>query len=243
MLNIPVAIVSGGSRGLGLAIVTDLVECGYQVATFSRSATPQIEALAQTVGDRLDYQRIDASDPDSIVRYVAELHERFGRIDALVNNAAVARDSVLAMMSDRDISQMLDINLGGVLRLSRECIRFMLCRQSGSIVNISSIVAERGFSGLSAYAATKAGLLGMTRSLARELGSRNIRVNAVAPGFLETEMSSELDERQRSQIERRTPLGRLGSVQDIVPAVRFLVSSDSSFITGAVIVVDGGASI
>ncbi len=217
MSNQPLAIVSGGSRGLGLAIVNDLIDCGYVVATFSRKATPQIEELVSSAGNRFDYQELDISNPDRLVQYVAGIHQRFGRIDALINNAAVARDAVLAMMSDRDISQMLDINLGATLRLSRECVRFMLCRQAGSIVNISSIVAERGFSGLSAYAATKAGLLGMTRSMARELGSRNIRVNAVAPGFLETEMSSELDDRQRRQIERRTPLGRLGNVRTLSP--------------------------
>ena len=138
---------------------------------------------------------------------------------------------------------MLDVNLKASLILARECARIMLTQSAGTIVNISSIIAQRGFSGLAAYAATKAGMIGMTKSLARELGPRGIRVNAVAPGFLDTEMSGSLEDRQRDQIIRRTPLGRLGTTEDVVSTVQFLTSEASQFITGQVISVDGGASI
>src|SRR5262249_28152188 len=151
-------------------------------------------------------------------------YQRFGRIDALVNNAGVAHDGVLATMPDEQIQQMLSVNLQAALLLSKECSRLMLLEQGGVIVNISSIIGEHGFSGLAAYAATKAGLLGMTRALARELGPRNIRVNAVAPGYLDTEMSHGLSEAQRAQIVRRTPLSRLGQVDDVVSVVDFLLS-------------------
>ncbi len=138
---------------------------------------------------------------------------------------------------------MLDVNLRASLLLAKECSRSMLSQGSGNIINIASIIAERGFRGLSAYAATKAGMIGFTRSLARELGARNIRVNAIAPGYLETDMSNSLQEKQREQIVRRTPLGRLGKVEDVIPVIQFLLSPASQFITGQVITVDGGASV
>ena len=168
---------------------------------------------------------------------------RFGRLDALINNAAVAIDGVLALAMEEDIETMLDVNLKAALLLCKEASRHMLAQRSGVILNISSIIAERGFSGLAGYAATKAGMVGMTRALARELGGRNIRVNALAPGYLETDMSASLEDRQRDQIIRRTPLGRLGTPADIVPTVRFLLSPDSGFLTGQVITIDGGASV
>ena len=180
---------------------------------------------------------------DALVAFVAGAHQRFGSIDGLINNAGIAHDRVLALTTDQQIDQMLQINLRASIVLARECSRLMLAQNSGSIVNISSIIAHRGFSGLATYAATKAGMLGLTRSLARELGPRQIRVNAVAPGYLETDMSSGLDDHQKQQIIRRTPLGRLGTVHDVVPLVEFLLSPASQHITGQVFTVDGGASI
>jgi 3-oxoacyl-[acyl-carrier protein] reductase len=164
-------------------------------------------------------------------------------LDALINNAGVAQDGVLAMMPEEQIERMLQVNLQAALLLTKECVRWMLLQGQGNIISVSSILAERGFSGLAAYAATKAGLIGMTRSLARELGPRQIRVNAIAPGYVETEMSDSLDMQQRQQIIRRTPLGRLATTEDIVPVVEFLLSPASQFITGQTIVVDGGASV
>lgn len=237
-----VILISGGSRGLGLALVRHFLSAGDQVATFSRSPSADISAIqSEPLADRFLYQSVDAADADALEQFVKTVHERFGRIDALINNAGIAHDGVLAMMPDQRIDQMLSVNLRSSLLLAKECSRLMLVQGGGAIVNISSIIGEHGFSGLAAYAATKAGMLGMTRALARELGPRKIRVNAVAPGYLETEMSQELNESQRNQIIRRTPLGRLGQVEDVVHAVDFLLSPAASFITGQTLTVDGGA--
>jgi 3-oxoacyl-[acyl-carrier protein] reductase len=191
----------------------------------------------------LHFETLDICDTAQLRKFVDAMQQRFGAIDALVNNAAVAHDGVLAIMPESHIAQMLAINLQASIMLAKECSRRMLARNSGCIVNISSIIADRGFAGLSAYAATKAGMIGFTRSLARELGSRGVRVNAICPGYLETEMSSGLSEQQRNQIVRRTPLGRLGQIDDVVPVVEFLLSPSAAFITGQVITVDGGASV
>ncbi len=239
--NQQVVIVTGGSRGLGLAIIRRLVTQGHQVATFSRSESPELQNIADS--DRLLWRSVDAQDAGALREFVKQVHQYFGRIDALINNAGIAHDGVLALARDEDISQMLDVNLKAAILLAKECSRHMLVQESGHIINVSSIIAERGFSGLTTYAATKAGMIGLTRSLARELGSRNIRANAVAPGYLDTDMSQELDETQRAQICRRTPLGRLGKTNDVVPVIEFLLSPASGFITGQVIVVDGGASV
>jgi 3-oxoacyl-[acyl-carrier protein] reductase len=165
-----------------------------------------------------------------------------GPIQALVNNAGIARDGVLATMRPVDIDAVLDVNLRGTLHLTRLVARPMLTRGTGSILNISSIIGLRGYSGLAVYSATKGGLDAMTRALARELGPRNIRVNSIAPGYLETEMSSTLGAEQRDQIVRRTPLCRLGRPDDVVGAVLFLLSPASAFITGQTFVIDGGVT-
>jgi 3-oxoacyl-[acyl-carrier protein] reductase len=237
-----VILISGGSRGLGEAFVRRFFALGDIIATFSRTRTKAIDELSEQSPERMFYREVDATDANALRDFVTAVHEKYGRIDALINNAGIAHDGVLATMSDDRIDQMLEINLRASLILARECSRLMLLACRGSIVNISSIIASRGFSGLSAYAATKAGQLGMTRALARELGPRNIRVNAIAPGYLETEMSHGLDQGQRGQIIRRTPLGRLGKPEDIVPCVEFLLSPGAAFITGQVITIDGGST-
>jgi len=240
-----IVVVSGGSRGLGQTIVQRLLARGDCVATFARS-TPdwfrQAVDDAQT-GPRFHFATVDARDTAAIVEFVSGVRKRFGRVDALVNNAGTAADGVLATMPEKSIDAMLEVNLRASIVLTKECCREMLLSNGGSIVNITSIIAQRGFSGLAVYSATKAALEGMTRSLARELGSRGIRINCVAPGFLETEMSKGLSPEQKQQIVRRTPLGRLGTCDEVADVVEFFLDPTSQFITGQTIVVDGGASV
>ena len=242
--NSRVIVISGGSRGLGLALVRHFLAAGNRVATCSRNRSKEISACEADpqFAPQFLYQALDAADAVALRNFVQATYDRFGRIDALINNAAVAHDGLLATLPEEQIDQMLQVNLRAALLLAKECSRLMLLSDGGTMVNISSIVGEHGFSGLATYSATKAGLIGMTRALARELGPRNIRVNAVAPGYLETELSKSLSPQQREQIVRRTPLGRLGRVEDVIPAVDFLLSPAGAFISGQVITVDGGAT-
>jgi 3-oxoacyl-[acyl-carrier protein] reductase len=236
-----VILVSGGSRGLGRAFVEHLLEDGHKIYTFSRSATPFIEETkAGKYADRFAWEAIDGTDFGKVEDFVKRMFEREKRIDVLVNNAGVAADGVLTLMSPENIANVLSLNLEGVIRLTRFATKYMLMSRDGSIVNISSIIGIRGYSGLAVYSATKAGLDGFSRAMARELGGRGLRVNSIAPGYLETDMSEKLDEKQRDQIIRRTPLGRLGKVDDVTGVLRFLISDAARFITGQTFVVDGG---
>jgi 3-oxoacyl-[acyl-carrier protein] reductase len=201
--------------------------------------------LSASAPDRFLHFCGDLSDPELPALAVQQTKNAFGGLDALINNAALAFDGVLATMPPASIHQLVQTNLTSALLMSREATReFLRIPKSRPkwILNISSIVGLTGFRGLSVYSSTKSAMLGLTRSLARELGPANIAVNAVLPGFLITEMSSSLEGKQREQIVRRTPLGRLGEVADVVPVVRFLLSPESRFITGQYIIVDGGAT-
>jgi 3-oxoacyl-[acyl-carrier protein] reductase len=237
-----VAIVSGGSRGLGAGIVRAYLDAGYRVATCARTATPEVERWANdpATADRFLFATADLSDRADVDAFVATVIERWDSVDVLVNNAGVARDGILGLTSDEDIDTVVDLNLKGTLYLTRAVSRRMLARQRGHIVNISSIVGRSGYRGLAVYSATKAALDGLTRALARELGSRGIVVNGVAPGYLRTEMSHGLDEEQLGQIVRRTPAGRLGEPADVARAVLFLTDPANDYLTGHVLVVDGG---
>ena len=237
-----VVVVTGGSRGLGAGIVRSYLESGDLVATCARSITPEVEhwSADPDTADRLLFEPADLAVPDDASRFVAAVVERWGRIDVLVNNAGVARDGILGLFSDDDLDTVIDLNLKGTLYVTRLVSRRMLARRSGSIVNISSIVGLSGYRGLAVYSATKAALDGLTRALSRELGSRGITVNSVAPGYLRTEMSHGLDESQLGQIVRRTPAGRLGEPEDIARVVQFLTAPGSDYLTGQVIIVDGG---
>jgi 3-oxoacyl-[acyl-carrier protein] reductase len=237
-----VVVITGGSRGLGVGLVRSFLQDGDAVATCSRSPTAETEAWQADAGlaDGFYYEAVDLADRAAGERFIHGVIERFGKIDVLVNNAGVARDGVLALFRDEDIDQVIDLNLRATIHITRLVARRMLTQHAGRIINISSIVGLSGYRGLSVYSATKAALDGFTRAMARELGSRGITVNSVAPGYLRTEMSHGLDEAQLTQISRRTPAGRLGDPEDVAAAVRFLASPEAGFITGHVLVVDGG---
>ena len=233
-------LVSGGSRGLGAGIVQRFLDLGYKVATFSRNSTPQVEAWQQSFPDEFYFASLSLTDRNACKEFVMTVERDFGAIDVLVNNAGVANTSLIALESDDAIDKVVDLNLKGTFYLTRQVCRSMLSLDWGRIINVSSIVGLSGYRGLSIYSATKAGLDGFTRSLARELGARNITVNSIAPGYLTTEMTEDLDDRQTRQIVGRTLLGRLGTPEDVAGAVAFLASDAAAFITGQVIVVDGG---
>ncbi|HXB36725.1 MAG TPA: 3-oxoacyl-ACP reductase FabG [Acidimicrobiales bacterium] len=237
-----VALITGGSKGLGAGLVEAYLDAGYCVETCSRSSTDQVKAWESDpeLKERFHFAAADVSKRDEADRFVKDAAKRWGRIDVLVNNAGVARDGVIALFSDDDLDTVVDLNLKGTVYVTRTASRVMLRQHSGSIVNISSIVGLSGYRGLTVYGATKAALDGFTRALARELGSRGITVNSVAPGYLRTEMSHGLDEEQLGQIARRTPMGRLGDPSDVARAVLFLTDPANNYLTGQVIVVDGG---
>lgn len=235
-----VVVVTGGSRGLGAGLVQSFLDDGDRVATCSRSRTAEVDAWSTQFPDRFLYREVDVADRASCDSFVSDVVTEYGRIDVLINNAGVARDGVLGTYQDDDVDTVVDLNLKGTIYLTRAAVRRMLLQRSGSIINISSIVGLSGYRGLSVYGATKAALDGFTRALARELGSRGITVNSIAPGYLRTEMSHGLDEDQLGQIERRTPAGRLGEPADVAAAAKFLASPGAQFITGHVLVVDGG---
>jgi 3-oxoacyl-[acyl-carrier protein] reductase len=237
-----VVVIGGGSRGLGQALVTDFLARGQIVATFSRNETPFIQDLRQRMpeGESFLWEPIDSTDFERVKQFVLVVARRYGRIDVLVNNAAVGVEGLLTLLRPEEIHRAVAVNLEGSLHLIQACARVMLGQERGSIISISSVNALRGHRGVSVYSATKAALDGLTRSLARELGPAGIRVNAVAPGYFESAMVHSLSEEQRQRIIRRTPLGRLATLEEIVAAVRFLAGPDARFITGQTLVVDGG---
>jgi len=237
-----VVIISGGSRGLGQALVQDRLDAGDIVATFSRSSNSFIDQLraADPDGARFHWEAIEGTDLDGVRAFGMSVLRRYKRIDALVNNAGVGIEGLLTMTSERDIHLALTLNLESVIVLTRACLKAMIAQRHGSIINISSVNALRGHKGLAVYSATKAALLGFTRSLASEVGPQGVTVNAIAPGFFESEMVGHLTEAQRARIIRRTPMRAMCTTQDIVDSARFLLSARA--ITGQTLSVDGGFS-
>jgi 3-oxoacyl-[acyl-carrier protein] reductase len=228
------ALVTGGSRGIGRAISLELARAGASVVLGYRSAADEAEAVAEVAGGRAI--QADVSDPEDARRLVDEA----GDVDVLVNNAGLTRDGLIARMPDDDWRVVLDTNLGGAFYTCRAVARGMMRRRSGAIVNVSSIVGVHGNPGQTNYASSKAGLIGLTKALARELGSRGVRANVVAPGYVETRLTESLPEEVRQTMLANTPLGVFGKPEHVASAVRFLASDEASFITGEVLLVDGG---
>jgi 3-oxoacyl-[acyl-carrier protein] reductase len=228
------ALVTGGSRGIGRAIAEELASAGASVVVGYRSGAEEAEEVAKAIGGTAVQADI------SVAGEAARLVEQAGDLHVLVNNAGLTRDGLLARMPDEDWREVIDTNLGGMFHTCRAAARGMMKRRSGSIVNISSIVGVHGNPGQTNYAAAKAGIIGFTKSLARELGSRGVRANVVAPGYVSTRLTDVLPDELKEAMLANTPLGRLGDPEDIAGAVRFLASDAAAFITGEVLLVDGG---
>lgn len=226
-----IALVTGGNRGIGLAIALRLREEGFDVVVGSRSGTAPEGLKAVTM---------DVSDPASITAAFDHVESEFGPVEVLVANAGITRDTLLMRMTDEDIDDVLGTNLAGSIRLARRSLRGMLKAKKGRIIFIASVVGLMGSAGQVNYAAAKAGLVGAARSLAREVGSRGITVNVVAPGFVDTDMTAELPEERRTEILGAVPLGRYAAPEEVASVVAFLAGSGAGYITGAVIPVDGG---
>jgi 3-oxoacyl-[acyl-carrier protein] reductase len=228
------ALVTGASKGIGKAIAEELARAGASVVVGYRSGRDEAEELAEQIGGRA--VQADVSSPDEAKRLVEEA----GDVDVLVNNAGLTRDGLLARMSDDDWRTVIETNLSSVFYTCRAVTRPMMKKRGGSIVNISSIVGVHGNWGQTNYAASKAGIIGFTKSIARELGSRNIRANVIAPGYVKSQLTDVLPEEATKAMVDNTPLGRIAEPREIAGAVRFLASDEASFITGDVLLVDGG---
>lgn len=234
-------VVTGSSRGIGAGIAKILSEQGARVAvTYSSSAAGAEKVMSELKGDGHLLVNLNVTSSESVDSAFDEILKKFDGIDGLVNNAGVTRDGLLMRMKDEDFDTVMNTNLRGAFLCTRAVMRPMIKARAGSIVNISSVIGQMGNAGQSNYAASKAGLEGFTRSVALEVASRGIRVNALAPGFIVTDMTDALDEKQKESIQSRIPLQRLGSVDDIAQSVSFLLSDASLYITGQVLQVNGG---
>jgi len=239
-------VVTGGSRGLGLAIARRLVSSGYRVIAVARKMSDQLNTLIEEA-DRsqpgsLHFVRCDLSEVDRIPDLVKSLRKEFGPIYGLVNNAALAHDGALALMQNSQIERLVRMNTVSPIVLTKYVVRAMMSENEGRIVNVSSIIGFTGYSGLSVYAATKASLLGFTRSLAREVGRLGVNVNAVAPGFMDTDMTQRMTDTQRRQVARRSALRRGAEIDDVANAVEYLLGAGGRNISGTVITVDAGTT-
>jgi 3-oxoacyl-[acyl-carrier protein] reductase len=239
-------LVTGGSRGLGLAIAGRLAAAGYGVVAVARKSSDQLTAAMQDAAKvragTLDFVAFDLSETQAIPKLARDVRKEFGPLYGLVNNAGLGTDGLLANMKNSQIEELLRINTLAPIMLSKYVSRAMMADGGGRIVNVASIIGFTGFSGLSVYGATKASMIGFTRSLARELGRLGINVNAVAPGFLDTEMTQEMADDQRAKVARRSALQRLPVVEDVANAVEFLLGDKAGSITGTVLTVDAGST-
>jgi 3-oxoacyl-[acyl-carrier protein] reductase len=229
--DLKVALITGGNRGIGLAIANKFKDDGYQVVVTHRSGNSPagFEGVI-----------MDVTDSESVNSAIASIEKKFGRIDVLVANAGITKDGLVMRMSDADFDSVIDTNLNGAFRVARACTRGMMKQKSGRMIFIGSVVGMLGSAGQVNYAATKSGLIGMARSFARELGSRGITANVVAPGFVDTDMTAVLEENRKAEIVAAVPLGRFCTADEIAGVVAFLASPEAAYISGAVIPVDGG---
>ncbi len=242
MLQNQIALITGASRGIGQAIALKLGKDGATVvgsATTAKGAE-SISSYLKDAGIEGMGMVLNVNDADQIKNLIAETRKKFGEVTILVNNAGITRDDLLVRMKDEKWDEVIETDLKSVFRLSREVLRAMMMARSGRIINISSIVGSTGNIGQANYAAAKAGVLGLSKSLAREVGSRNITVNCVAPGFVDTDMTRALTEKQQKDLLQYVPLKRLGQTEDIAAAVAFLASPSAGYITGATLHVNGG---
>jgi 3-oxoacyl-[acyl-carrier protein] reductase len=235
-------MVTGARRGLGLAICRRLAAERYRVIAVGRSPSEQLDALCASADTEVHFEAFDLQQTAKMHEWVAKLGKKYGRFYGLVNNAAIGADGILGTMHERDINEALLVNLQSPIVLTKYISRSMLLGGGGRIVNVSSIIASTGYSGLSVYAASKAGLIGFTRSLARELGKAGINVNAVAPGYMETNMTAGLQGEKLESIRRRSPSGKLPTVDAVAGSVAFLLGRDADMISGAVLTVDNGST-
>lgn len=241
-----VALVTGGSRGLGKAIALKLASLGADIIinyTSNSSKAEEVKKEIEALGRRAEIIQADISDFNKAKELVEAGLEMFGHIDVLVNNAGITKDNLILRMSEEDFDSVINVNLKGAFNVTKAAIRSMLKTKDCSIINISSVVGVAGNPGQTNYAASKAGLIGFTKALAKEVAKKNVRVNAVAPGFIDTDMTGKLPEETVEEYKKNIPLGKLGEAEDIANAVAFFATDMSKYITGQVLVVDGGLFI
>ena len=238
-----VVLITGATRGIGKQIAITFAQNGYDVAINYRTANEDLENAKKEIesnGVKCLAVQGDVSNFEDCERFVKEIIEEYGKIDVLVNNAGITKDTLLMRMKKEDFESVIDVNLVGTFNVTKNVISHMLKARSGRIINISSVVGVSGNAGQTNYSASKAGIIGFTKSLAKEVASRNINVNAVAPGFIETDMTNVLKDEVKENIAKQIPLNKMGTTKDIANVVKFLASDDSAYITGQVINVDGG---
>lgn len=238
-----VAFITGGTRGIGRQIAITLAENGYDIAVNYRTENEDLEETKKEI-EKLNVKCLavkgDVSNFEDTEEMTKQIIQEFGKIDVLVNNAGITKDMLLMRMKKEDFESVIDINLVGTFNVTKNVIPYMMKQREGRIINISSVVGISGNAGQTNYSASKAGIIGFTKSLAKEVGSRNILVNAVAPGFIATQMTDVLKDEVKEEISKTIPLKRMGTVEDVANVVKFLASSDSSYITGQILQVDGG---
>lgn len=237
------ALITGGTRGIGKQIALTFAKEGYDIAINYRTENEDLKNTKREIevnNVKCFAVQGDVTKFEDCKKFVKQIVEEFGNIDVLVNNAGITRDTLLIRMKEEDFKQVIDTNLVGTFNVTKNVISYMMKARNGRIINISSVVGISGNAGQTNYAASKAGIIGFTKSLAKEVASRNITVNAVAPGFIETQMTAVLKEDIKEEIAEKIPLKRIGTPQDVANVVKFLASSDSSYITGQVIHIDGG---